>query len=107
MSDEIMSEIVSESDDGLEQIRLTVNEFRGIQYLHVRKYYLDFDETYQPTDKGVAMPITMQNIANMFNALVKLLARSDVLHIILEHSDETTQGLIYETLSRQSKEEGQ
>ena len=26
------------------QVRLTINTFRGIEYLHVRKYYLDFTE---------------------------------------------------------------
>ena len=25
------------------QIRVTVNTFRGIEYLHVRKYYMDFE----------------------------------------------------------------
>jgi hypothetical protein len=103
MSDDIMVEVISEDDAKLEQIRMTVNEFRGVQYLHIRKYYLDFDETYQPTDKGLAIPITINNIANLFNALAKLLARSDVLHIILENSDETTRELIYESLSNKLK----
>lgn len=94
MDDVVMSEILSTSEDGFEQIRLTVNEFRGIQYLHLRKYYLDFDEEWHPTPKGIAIPITISNIVNLFNALTKLLAQSDVLHIILENSDLAIQGIL-------------
>lgn len=100
MEDVIMSEILSTSEDGFEQIRLTVNEFRDSQYLHIRKYYLDFDEEWHPTPKGIAIPINIANIANLFNALVKLLARSDVLHIILENSNDGIQELIHEAISK-------
>ena len=27
------------------QVRLTISTFRGVEYLGVRKYYLDFDES--------------------------------------------------------------
>jgi hypothetical protein len=95
-----MSEVISMDENGVEQIRLTVNEFRGVQYLHLRNYYLDFDESWQPTPKGIAIPITIQNISNIFNALTKMLAQSDVLHIILENSNDITRELIYGELSR-------
>lgn len=95
----IMSEILSENEDGTEQIRMTVNEFREVQYLHIRKYYLDFDESWQPTPKGIAIPITITSIVNMFNALAKLLAKSDVLHIILENCSDPIKELVYEALS--------
>jgi hypothetical protein len=105
MSEEIMTEILSETDDGFEQVRLTVNEFRGLQYLHIRKYYLDFDGDWKPTKSGVAIPITINNVANIFNALTKMLAKSDVLHIILENSTKQTRELIYEAISRKFDEE--
>lgn len=100
MADEILTEIISESEDGFEQIRLTVNEFRNEQYLHLRRYYFDFDETWQPTNKGIAIPMTISNIANLFNGLTKMLAHSDVLHIILEHSSDANKELIYDTLAK-------
>ncbi len=37
------------------EVRLTINTFRGIEYLHVRKYYLDFDETWRPTPDGMPL----------------------------------------------------
>jgi hypothetical protein len=103
MDEEIMSEIISEDENGLEQIRLTVNEFRGQQYLHLRRYYLDFDEVWLPTNKGVAIPMTVQNIANIFNALTKMLAQSDVLHVILENSTDAILDIVHDALSRKIK----
>lgn len=100
MQDEILSEVICTTEDGFEQVRLTVNEFRDSQYLHVRKYYLDFDEQWHPTKQGVAIPITITNISKFFNALTKLLAQSDVLHIILENSDDEIQELIHESILR-------
>ena len=38
------------------QVRLTISTFRGIEYLSVRKYYLDFDEEWKPTKDGISMP---------------------------------------------------
>ena len=43
------------------QIRLSVNSFRGTEYLHLRKYYLDFEEEWRPSSDGVAMPIDFKN----------------------------------------------
>jgi len=48
------------------QVRLTINTFRGIEYLHLRKYYLDFDEEWKPTPEGVAMPLDLSNSREMF-----------------------------------------
>ena len=51
------------------QIRVTVNTFRGIEYLHVRKYYMDFEEEWKPTPEGVAMPVDFNNARELFRAL--------------------------------------
>ena len=54
---EVYSRIVHETEDGLEQVRLTVNTFREVEYIHLRKYYLDFNEEWKPSSKGIAMPL--------------------------------------------------
>ena len=41
------------------QVRLTINEFREEEYLHLREYYQDFDEEWKPTDKGIAIPLEL------------------------------------------------
>jgi hypothetical protein len=47
--------IIKEED--YSQVRLTVNEFRGKEYLHLREYYIDFDEEWHPTPKGLAIEL--------------------------------------------------
>ena len=67
------------------QVRLTLNEFRGIEYLHVRKYYLDFDETWRPSNEGIAMPIDLNNAKELFTGLVEILSLAESREVILEH----------------------
>lgn len=56
------------------QIRLTVTEFRGVQYLNVRKYFLSFEEDYLPTREGVTIPLSIMPVYNMFEGLYEILS---------------------------------
>ena len=67
------------------QIRLAVNTFRGVEYLHLRKYYLDFDEEWKPSNEGVAMPITMENSRELFAGLVEILSLAESKSLLKEH----------------------
>ena len=71
---EVYSKVVSETEDGTQQVRLTVNEFRGVEYLHLRKYYLDFEGDYKPSKDGVAMSLDFQNSKLLFEGLVEILS---------------------------------
>lgn len=66
------------------QVRLTVNTFRGIEYMHVRKYYLDFDEIWKPSPEGVAMPLSIENSRELFTGLMKILADAESKEIVQE-----------------------
>ena len=48
-SPEMYERIVHYDEEKEVQIRLSVSTFRGIEYLHLRKYYLSFDEEWCPT----------------------------------------------------------
>ena len=67
------------------QIRLSVNTFRGIEYLHLRKYYLDFDEEWKPTPEGVAMPLDFNNSKELFAGLTEILSLAESKQLIEEH----------------------
>jgi|SRR5210317_404577 len=67
------------------QVRLTVNCFRGIEYLHLRKYYLDFSEEWKPTPEGIAMPLDFDNSRNLFEGLVEILSLAESKGILEEH----------------------
>jgi len=74
---EFYSRIIHESEDGYEQIRLVVNTFYGKEYLHFRKYYLDFEGEWQATKQGVSMPLDLSNSREMFAGLVELLSLTE------------------------------
>jgi hypothetical protein len=75
------------------QVRLTINTFRGVEYLHLRKYYLDFDEEWKPTPEGVAMPLDLSNSREMFQGLVEILSLAESKSLIEEHFSDLIQDL--------------
>ena len=68
-----------------EKVFLTVNTFRGVEYLHLRKYYQDFDEEWKPTTDGVAMQLDFDNSRNLFEGLVEILSLAETKNILETH----------------------
>jgi hypothetical protein len=68
-----------------QQVRLTVNTFRDIEYIHLRKYYLDFDEEWKPSPEGIAMPLGLNNSREMFSGLIEILSLAESKAVIEEH----------------------
>mgnify|MGYP001491239895 FL=1 len=68
-----------------QQVRLTVNTFRDIEYIHLRKYYLDFDEEWKPSPEGIAMPLDLNNSREMFSGLIEILSLAESKAVIEEH----------------------
>ena len=65
-----------------QQVRLTINTFRDIEYIHLRKYYLDFNEEWKPTPEGVAMPLDLTNSRELFAGLVEILSLAESKQLI-------------------------
>jgi len=85
MSEEYVK-ILEEGD--LEQTRLVVSEFRGKEYLHIRKYYLDFSGEWLPTNKGVSMELSIPLVQNLFGGIIGMLAKAESKSILEEHFPE-------------------
>lgn len=64
------------------QVRLTVSTFRGVEYLSLRKYYLDFTEEWKPTPEGVSMPLDLHNSRELFTGLVEILSLAESKQIV-------------------------
>lgn len=79
----IYSRIIYEIDST--QIRLTINEWNDIEYLHLRKYYLDFDGNWLPSKDGISMPLNINNTKEMFIALVEILSLAESKNILEEN----------------------
>lgn len=64
------------------QVRLTVNTFRGIEYLHLRKYYLSFDEEWCPSSEGIAIPLDLDNSRELFAGLTEIISLAESKDIL-------------------------
>ena len=61
-----------------EEVRATLNEFRGRRYMHLRIYYQDDNGEWKPTRKGVSLPTDfMPELKEAVLALEKALAEED------------------------------
>ena len=82
---EVYEKVVHYDEEKHVQIRLAIKEFRGIEYLHLRKYYLDFNEEWKPSSEGIAMQLDFDNSRNLFVGLVEILSLAESREIIEEH----------------------
>lgn len=85
---EVYEKVIHYDEQKEIQVRLTINTFRGIEYLHLRKYYLDFEEEWKPTPEGIAMPLDFDNSRNLFSGLIEILSLAESKEIIEEHFED-------------------
>ena len=72
-----------------EKIFLTVNTFRGIEYLSIRKYYKDFDEEWKPSREGITMAIDFNNSKSLFEGLVEIISLAEAKDVLETHFKDT------------------
>ena len=82
---ELYEKIISQNEEGTEQVKLTINTFYDVEYLHLRKYYLDFDGDFKPTKDGVAMKLDFNNSRGLFEGLVEILSLAESKSILETH----------------------
>lgn len=82
--DDLLDEIIYESFEKDIQIRLTVSEFRGNLYLGMRKWVIDIDDSWMPTQQGFTFPYNLNTTSALFGALTKILSKGEVLHEVLD-----------------------
>lgn len=85
---DVYSLVIQEDYDKLNQVRLTINEFHGIEYLHLRRYYLDFDEEWKPSNEGIAIAIDFENCRQLLRGLVEIISLAESKEIIEEEFGE-------------------
>lgn len=83
--DDIYERIILEQENKEIQWRLVVSKFRDTEYLHLRKYYLDFEGTYMPTKEGACIPFELNSLSNLFEALVEILSLAESKGSIEKH----------------------
>jgi hypothetical protein len=75
-------------EDETYQWRVSVNTFRDIEYFHLRKYILDFEEVWVPIKEGVSFPLDLNNVKELFIAMLEILSLAESKQAIKEHFKE-------------------
>ena len=75
------------------QIRLTINEFNDIEYLHLREYYLSFEEEWLPTNKGISIPLEIDTSRKLFISMSEILSLAESRQVLEEFFGETIKDL--------------
>lgn len=89
MSSEVYSKIIY--SENFKQIRMTISEFKDIEYIHFREYYLDFDEEWKPTSKGVHIPLELETSKELFRGISEILSLAENRQVIEEYFSEIIQ----------------
>ena len=71
-------------DKGFQQ-RLVVNEFREVQYLHIRKYFLTYEGEWQASKEGASIPASIENIYALLDGLIDICSKEESIDAITTH----------------------
>lgn len=85
MADEIFTRLIHYDEVKDIQVRLSVKEFRGVEYLSLRKWYRDFEGEWAPSNEGVNMPLDLNNSRELFAGLIEILSLAEAKDVIIDH----------------------
>lgn len=74
--------IIYENEAKAYQLRLVVNEFRGVQYIHLRKYFLTYEGEYQASKEGVSMEAGLSNIYSLLDGLLEIVSHEEAIEAV-------------------------
>lgn len=69
------------------QVRLVVNEFRDVQYIQLRKYFLTYEGDWQASREGISIPASIENIYGILDGMLDICARAEGEDIIRHYAD--------------------
>ena len=81
-SPEFYQRIIYENEAKAYQLRLVVNEFRGVQYIHLRKYFLTYEGEYQASKEGVSMEAGLTNIYSLLDGLLEIVSKEEAIEAV-------------------------
>jgi hypothetical protein len=84
----LYEKILSENEDKGTQVRLVVSDFKGEQYVHLRKYYLSYEGDFVPSKEGVHFPATIQSIFALLDGVIEISSKEEANSSILKYFSE-------------------
>lgn len=82
---EFYEKTIYENEPKAYQLRLVVNEFKGVQYIHLRKYFLTYEGEYQASKEGVSMEARISNIYALLDGLLEIVSKEEAIEAINEY----------------------
>jgi hypothetical protein len=84
-SDSLYEKLIYDNQDKFYQLRLVVNEFRGKQYVHIRKYFMTYEGDYQASREGISMEASINNIFSLLDGLMEICSKEEQRQLIEEY----------------------
>lgn len=78
----LYEKLIYENEAKFYQLRLTVSEFRGIQYVNIRKYFLSYEGDYIPSKEGISMEASISNVHSLLEGLIELCSKEEATNLI-------------------------
>ena len=85
------NKLIEENMDKGFQVRLVVNEFRDIEYIQLRKYFLTYEGDWQASREGISIPASTENIYSLLDGLLDICSRAEGEDIIRHYAAEILQ----------------
>lgn len=80
--------VIYEDAEKGHQIRLTISLFREVYYIHLRKYYQDYEDVWLPTKDGISMPANIVNTYNLLDGMLEICSKSEGSDSLYKHVQE-------------------
>lgn len=81
-SEEFYEKVIYENEPKAYQLRLVCNEFKGVQYIHIRKYFLSYEGEYLASKEGVSMEASISNIYSLLDGLLEIVSKEEAIEAI-------------------------
>lgn len=80
------NKIIDENMDKGFQVRLVINEFKGVDYIQLRKYFLTYEGDWQASREGISIPASIENIYGILDGMLDICAQAEGEDIIRHYA---------------------
>lgn len=81
----LYEKLIYQNDSKFYQLKLVVNEFRGEQYVHIRKYFQSYEGEYIPSREGISMVASISNIFALLDGLIEICSKEESEELISKY----------------------
>ena len=81
----LYEKLIYENEEKGYQYKLVVSEFREKEYLHIRKYFLNYEGEFIPSKEGSSIECTISNTYALLDGLLEIVSSSEGLDALNQH----------------------